>query len=202
MPRFAKTGAKSDASRSKARSVSVKVKQKVAFVDPERPEAPRPPLGAYDTHEPYLPAGSTTSNRSTRRPRRTPGSGPTIDRISTRVTQFANGCVSAGGYHSSVIDQEGCIYTWGSGESGQLGHGLGKHYEYEPVPNLDLLEPKKVDHFGPQYRAVQVRSAEPGPTPRPTYPNPNPDPEPTCWCEVDGTHSILIHCLILLRFHL
>ena len=43
--------------------------------------------------------------------------------------------VSAGGYHSVVLDTEGGVWTWGRGEWGRLGHGDAS----------DCLEPTKLD---------------------------------------------------------
>ena len=35
--------------------------------------------------------------------------------------------VAAGAFHSAAIDDEGVLYTWGRGDSGQLGTGLANH---------------------------------------------------------------------------
>ena len=48
--------------------------------------------------------------------------------------------VSAGGYHSLAITADGAVFTWGTGETGCLGHG-------EDLSNQ--LLPKKVEAWAP-----------------------------------------------------
>ena len=50
-------------------------------------------------------------------------------------TGLAASTVSAGGYHSVVLDNEGGVWTWGRGEWGRLGHDDAS----------DCLEPKRVE---------------------------------------------------------
>ena len=40
--------------------------------------------------------------------------------------------VSCGIFHALAVDEDGKLYAWGDGSSGQLGHG-GTHDELEPV---------------------------------------------------------------------
>ena len=43
----------------------------------------------------------------------------------TRVDTVASRFVSAGGFHSAVVDDEGVLWVWGRNEEGQLGLGEG-----------------------------------------------------------------------------
>jgi len=47
--------------------------------------------------------------------------------------------VSAGGYHSLAITADGAVFTWGTGETGCLGHGEDQSHQ---------LLPKKVEAWG------------------------------------------------------
>ena len=45
--------------------------------------------------------------------------------------------ISCGFFHCAALSKENCVYTWGGGSEGQLGHG----------DNLNLSFPKKVVSF-------------------------------------------------------
>lgn len=45
--------------------------------------------------------------------------------------------ISCGFFHCAAISNENCVYTWGGGLEGQLGHG----------DNLNLSIPKKIVSF-------------------------------------------------------
>ncbi|KAK3281601.1 hypothetical protein CYMTET_10613 [Cymbomonas tetramitiformis] len=109
----------------------------------------------YDQYESYVPAISRHSGLDKRRPRRAPEKEQVL-RNSSRVTLFPNGCVAAGGYHTAVVDEEGCLYTWGCGTHGQLGMGFPEVKAVGMKREFDAVEPKHVKMFSAHYRAVQV----------------------------------------------
>jgi len=49
--------------------------------------------------------------------------------------------ISAGGYHSMALTEDGVVLTWGAGRWGQLGHGLRSEAEPEPFEVEALPQP-------------------------------------------------------------
>ncbi|CAE8585189.1 unnamed protein product [Polarella glacialis] len=59
--------------------------------------------------------------------------------------------VATGAYHSALITDDGCLWTWGSNEYGQLGLGLA------PSALGTATRPRPVDHFGREGRTKAAK---------------------------------------------
>lgn len=60
--------------------------------------------------------------------------------------------VACGGIHSAAVTQEGCVFTWGCGSDGRLGHPEAKGHRY--LFRSDV--PRKVDGLPKNMKAAAI----------------------------------------------
>jgi len=105
-------------------------------------------LGASskDVLYPTLVGHGTVASHSTA------GDGGTVGRDGNDLEHESVVSAAAGDMHSAVSTASGCVYTWGFGATGALGHGGGASGQGQGGGLANCLVPKRVDAFLTDFR--------------------------------------------------